>query len=256
MDYPSDSFSFPPRGNPPGRAIWIVPGGELDKSLEHVEGNLNAGKPQVAQIIGAIKVLDIDGVVVAPACRPSLIEPEPIAAVLEAVVPADHLRTDHVERVAVTEMGTVTGVRNATIMATATVGSNGLFLLPSGLLRLLCALLWLSLLCALLWLGFLRALLRLRFLRPLLWLRLLCPLLRLGFLRALLRLRFLRPLLWLRLLCALLRLRFLRPLLWLRFLGVLLRLRLVLRRLSLSTASALFLLAFLCYCRNGGSEKH
>jgi hypothetical protein len=50
----------------------------------------------------------------------------------------------------------------------------------------------------------------------------------------------------LRLLCVLLRLSFLR---------VLLRLRLVLRRLSLSTASALFLLAFLCYCRNGGSEK-
>ena len=228
MDYPSDSFSFPPRGNPPGRADWIVPEGGLDKSLEHVEGNLNAGKPQVAQIIGAVNILDINGVVVAPALWPSLIEPEPIAAVLEAVIPADHLRADHVERVAVTEMGTVTVVRNAAIMASATVRSDGLSLLPSGLLRLLCALLWLRLLRPLLRLGFLRALLRLR---------LLCPLLRLGFLRALLRLRFLRALLRLRLLC------------------VLLRLRLVLRRLSLSTASALFLLAFLCYCRNGGSEK-
>jgi len=134
------------------------------------------------------------------------------------------------ERVAVTEMGTVAGVRNAAIMASATVGSNGLSLLPSGLLRLLCALwlLALCLLCGMLWL---------RFLRALLWL---------GFLRALLRLRFL---------CVLLRLSFLRALLRLRFLCVLLRLRLVLRRLSLSTASALFLLAFLCYCRNGGSEK-
>ena len=227
MDYPTDSFSFPPRGNPPGRADWIVPEGGLDESLEHVEGNLNAGKPQVAQIIGAIKVLDINGVVVAPACRPSLIEPEPIAAVLEAVIPADHLRTDHVERVAVTEMGTVTGVRNATIMASPTVGGNRLSLLPSGLLRLLCAL-------------------RLRFLCALLWLRFLCLLLRLCFLCALL---------WLRLLCLLLRLRFLRVLLRLGFLCVLLRLRLVLRRLSLCTASALFLLAFLCHCRNGGSEK-
>jgi hypothetical protein len=50
-------------------------------------------------------------------------------------------------------------------------------------------------------------------------------------------------------------LSFLGALLRLRFLCVLLRLRLVLRRLSLSTVSALFLLAFLCYCRNGGPQK-
>jgi len=214
----------------PARADWIVPEGVLDKSLEHVEGNLNAGKPQVAQIIGSINVLDINGVVVAPAFWPSLIEPEPIAAVLEAVIPADHLGTDHVERVAVTEMGTVAVVRNAAIMVAvvATVVSNSLWLLL--VLRLLCAL-WLLALCLL------GALLRLGFLRTLLWLRFLCALLRLGFLRALLRLRFL---------CVLLRLR---------FLCALLRLRLVLRRLGLSTASALFLLAFLCECRNGGSEK-
>ncbi len=109
-----------------------------------------------------------------------------------------------------TEMGTVIGVRNATIMASATVGSNGLSLLPSGPIRLLCPLLRLRSLCALLWPRFL---------------------------------------------CALFRLRFLRPLLRLGFLCVLLRLSLVLRRLSLSTASAPFLVAFLCYCRNGGSEK-
>ena len=53
------------------------------------------------------------------------------------------------ERVAMTEMGTVIGVRNAAIMASATVGSNGLPLLPSGPLRLLCPwLLRLLLLCA------------------------------------------------------------------------------------------------------------
>jgi hypothetical protein len=127
---------------------------------------------------------------------------------------------DHVERVALTEMGTVTGVRNAAIMASATVGSNDLSLLPSGLLRFLCAL----------WLLALRLLgaLRLRFLGLLLWLR---------FLGALLRLRFLGLLLWLRFLGALLRLR---------FLGVLLRLRLVLRRLGFFSASGLLLLAFLC----------
>ncbi len=188
----------------------------LVKLLEHAERDLSAGKPQVAQVIAAIDELDINGVVVAPAYWPSLIEPEPIAAVLEAVIPADHLGTDHVERVAMTEMGTVIGVRNAAILATASVGSNGPSLLPSGLLRLLGAL----------WLCFLRALLRLLALRLLraLWLRLL---------RALLRLRFLCVL---RLLGAL----------WLRFLRTLLRLRFlcVLRWLGFSSASALFLLAF------------
>jgi len=137
-----------------------------------------------------------------------------------------------VERVATAEMGTVTGVRNAAIVA-ATVVSNGLW--PLLVLRLLGALR----------LRLLGALLRLGFLRTLLWQRLLRALLRLGFLCALLRLRFL---------CALLRLRFLCALLWLRFLFVL-RLRLVLRRLGFFSASGLFLLAFLCECRNGSSEK-
>ena len=124
------------------------------------------------------------------------------------------------ERVFMTEMGAVTGVRYAAVMASATVGSNGLSLLPSGLPRLLGAL----------------------------WLRFLCTLLRLSFLGALrlLALRLLGALLWLSFLCALLRLSFLRALLWLRLLCALLRLRLVLRRLGLCSASALFLLAFLC----------
>jgi hypothetical protein len=114
---------------------------------EHVEGNLYAGIPQVAQKVGAINVLDIKVVVVAPANWPSLIIPERITAVLEAVISADHLGVPHVEGMVVTEVGTVTSVRNAPIMAAivpvatvvvvAAVGSNGLSLLPSGLLHLL-----------------------------------------------------------------------------------------------------------------------
>jgi hypothetical protein len=111
-------------------------------------------------------------------------------------------------------------------VAAAPVGSNGLW--PLLVLRLLGALRLLALR--------LLGALRLRFLCALLWLRFLCALLRLRFLRALLRLRFLR---------ALLRLRFL----------FVLRLRLVLCRLGFSSATGLFLLALLCECRNGGSEK-
>jgi len=187
--------------------------------------------PHVEHIIDAINVFDIKVVVVVPAYRPSFIEPEPIAAVLEAVIPADHLGTHHVERVAMTEMGTVTVVRNAAIMVAvvATVVSNGLWLLL--VLPLLCAL-WL------LALGLLRALWLLAFcLLGALWL------LALRLLGAL-RLRLLGAL-WLRFLGVLLRLRFL----------CLLRLRLVLRLRCFSSATALFLLAFLCEYRNGGSEK-
>ena len=135
------------------------------------------------------------------------------------------------ERVAMTEMGTVTVVRNAAIVAAASVGSNGLSLLPSGLLRSLCAL-WLLLALCLLGALRLRLLgaLRLRLLGAL-WLLAFCLLGALW----LLALRLLGAL-WLHLLGALLRLRFL----------CLLRLRLVLRRLGFSSASALFLLAFLC----------
>jgi len=219
--------------------IESSPEGVLDESLEYVERKAEAGMPQVEQIIGAINVFDIKVVVVVPACWPSFIEPEPIAAVLEAVIPFDHLGMPHVERVAPTEMGTVIDVRNAAIMAAATLGSNGPWL------RFLCTLLWLGFLCAFLRLGFLCALLRLRFL---------CAFLRLGFLCALLWLRFLCALLRLRFLCALLRLGFLRALLWLRFL-CLLRLRLVLCRLGFFCASGLSLLLFLCECRNGSSEK-
>ena len=199
--------------------------------------------PQVEHIIDAINVFDIKVVVVVPAYRPSFIEPEPIAPVLEAVIPVDHPGTDHVERVAMTEMGTVTVVRNAAIMAAATVGSNGLSLLPSGPLRLLCAL-WLLVLCLLcaLWLLVLCLLCALWLL---LMLRLLCALWLLLMLRLLCALRLL---LALRLLCALWLLLVLRLL-------CALRLRLVLRRLGFCSATALFLLSFLCECRNGGSEK-
>jgi len=187
--------------------------------------------PHVEHIIDAINVFDIKVVVVVPAYRPSFIEPEPIAPVLEAVIPVYHLGTHHAERVAMTEMGTVTVVRNAAIMVAvvATVVSNGLWLLL--VLPLLCAL-WL------LALGLLRALRLLAFcLLGALWL------LALRLLGAL-RLRLLGAL-WLRFLGVLLRLRFL----------CLLRLRLVLRLRCFSSATALFLLTFLCEYRNGGSEK-
>jgi len=78
--------------------------------LEYAEGKAEAGMPYVEHIIGAINVLDITVVVVIPAHWPSLVVPEPIAAVLEAVIPVDHTGMPHVERVALTEMGTVTDV--------------------------------------------------------------------------------------------------------------------------------------------------
>ena len=86
--------------------------------------------PQVEHIIDAINVFDITVVVVVPAYWPFLIVAERIAAVLEAVIPADHLGMPHVERVVMTEMGTVMVVRNAAILAAAAVVSNGLCLLP------------------------------------------------------------------------------------------------------------------------------
>ena len=171
----------------------------------------------VKHIVAAINVFDITVVIVAPAYWPSFIVPERIAAILEAVIPADHLGTPHVEGVALTEMGTVIGVRDAAIIAPASaataVAGNGLRLLPCGLSRL----------CAL----------RLRLLGTL-WLRLALCLLRA---------------LWLRLLGTL-RLR-----LALRRLGAL-RLRLVLGWLRFLSAAALLLVAFLGEGRKGGSEKH
>src|SRR5208337_4611003 len=139
----------------PPTPIESSPESVADKSLEYVEGKAEAGMPQVEHIIDAINVFDITVVVVVPAYWPSFIEPEPIAAVLEAVIPADHPGMPHVERVVPTEMGTVIGVRNTAIMA-ATLGSDGLW--PLLALRLLGALR----------LGFLRALLRLGFLCALL----------------------------------------------------------------------------------------
>ena len=166
---------------------------------------MNTGMPQVIHIIGTILVYDITVVVVVPTYWPSLVVPEPIAAILEAVIPADHLWTPHVERVALTEMGTVIGVGNAAILVAvvAMVVSNRLLLLPSGLLRVLGALR----LCLL---GTLRLCLALRLLDAL----------RLGLLGTL----------WLRSA--------------LRLLGAL-RLRLALRLRGLSCASALLLLSFL-----------
>jgi len=136
------SVTFAGRETDAGTRFESFPEGVLDKSLEDVEGNVNTGMPQVIHIIGAILVYDITIVVVVPTYWPSLVVPEPIAAVLEAVISADHLWTSHVERVALAEMGAVIGVRNAAILVAvvAMVVGNRLLLLPSGRLRVLGAL--------------------------------------------------------------------------------------------------------------------
>ena len=223
--------------------IESFPESVRDKSLEDTERNVNAGMSQVVQIIGAILVYHVTVVIVVPAFWPSLVVPEPIAAVLEAVIPADHLGAPHMEGVVVTEVRTVADVRNAAIMVAvvpvatvaviATVVGSGLSLLPSGLLRLLLAL---------------RLGLALRLLLALRLGLALCLLLalRLGLV--------LRLLLALRLGLALCLLLALRLGLVLRLLGVL-WLRLALCWLCFSFASALLLLAFLCERRNGGCEK-
>ena len=220
--------------------IESSPEGVLDKSLEQVECKAEAGMPHVEHIIDAINVFDIKAVVVVPAGWPSLIISEPIATVLEAVIPAYHLRTHHAERVATAKTGTVTVVRNAAIMVpvVATIGSNGPWLLLACLLGTL----WL-LACLL---GALRLCLVLRLLGAL---RLRLALCLLGALRLCLVLRLLGAL---RLCLALRLLGALRLRLVLRRLSAL-RLRLVLRRLCFP--SALLLLFFLSECRKGGSEK-
>ena len=146
------------------------PEGAVAKSLEQVEGNVNAGMPSVVHVIAALNVLDINVVVVAPACWPWFIISEPIAAVLEALIPVVHPGTAHAERVAVTKIGPVTVIRNATIMVAivpvaveavaAPVVSSALSLLPAAL-TLLCVLAplpLLSVLAALCLLGVLTAL--------------------------------------------------------------------------------------------------
>ena len=72
--------------------------------------------PPVVHIIAAPEVFDINVVVVTPAYWPSLVVPKPIAAVLEAVIPADHLWMHHVERVVPAKIGAVMVVRNAAIV--------------------------------------------------------------------------------------------------------------------------------------------
>ena len=122
----------PLANSPSGRSnqpapIESFPEGPLGNSSEHVKGKLDAGESQVAQEIGAIDVFDVKVVVIAPADWPSLIVTERIAAILEAVIPTPHLGVAHVERVIMTEMGGVIGIRNAAILPpAATVASNGL----------------------------------------------------------------------------------------------------------------------------------
>ena len=241
---------------------------------EQVERDVNAGMSPVVHIIVAISVLNINVIIVVPACWPCLIVPERIAAVLEAVIPTDRLRAPHVEGVSLAEMGTVIGVGNAAILATAVatvtvvaaVVSNGLLLPPTGLLSLLGAL-WLGLALGLLGALWLRLVLCLL---SALWLRLVLCLL--GALRLRLALSLLGAL-WLRLVLCLLGALWLGlalSLLGALWLGLALSLlgalwlRLVLRLRSalwlrllrrLRFSPALFLLGFLCERRNGSCEK-
>jgi hypothetical protein len=55
------------------------PKGVVAKPLDQAESNVNAGMPQVVNIIGIPNAVDINVVIVAPAGWPSLIEHEPIA---------------------------------------------------------------------------------------------------------------------------------------------------------------------------------
>ena len=77
--------------------------------------------PAVVHIIGATIVFNITVIVVVPAYWPSLIKPEPVATVVEAVIPADHLGAPHAEVMVVPEVGIVVGVGNAAIVAVVTV---------------------------------------------------------------------------------------------------------------------------------------
>ena len=106
---------------------------------------MNTGMVQVIHIIGAILVNYVTIVIVVPTDRPSFVVPKPIAAVLKAVIPTDHFGTPHTEGVVVTEMGTVVGVGDSTVVAVTVVSIvavvavaapivRGWLLLPTGLL--------------------------------------------------------------------------------------------------------------------------
>ena len=77
---------------------------------------MNSGMPPVVHVIVAVNIFNIHVVVVIPADWPSGIVSKPIAAVLEAVIPADKLRAAHAERVVVAETGAIVVVRDAPIV--------------------------------------------------------------------------------------------------------------------------------------------
>ena len=159
----------------------------------------------------------------------------------------------HVERVVVTEMGTVIGVGNAAIMVAvvpvavvavvATVVGNGLLLLPSGLLT-----------AGALWLRWLRLLDALRLL-----LRAVAALTLRRLLRALCLLASVAVPVWRAAVAAPgvvpavdAAVALLRAVPAVACCGLL---AWCCAAWGFSSASALFLFAFLCECRNGGSEK-
>jgi hypothetical protein len=75
-----------------------------------------AGVPQVIHEVAPVYVLNINVIVVAPAVWPAYIEPKPITAALEAVIPTDKLRAHHVERMVAAKVLMIIGVRYPAIM--------------------------------------------------------------------------------------------------------------------------------------------
>jgi len=76
---------------PSGRSARLAPiesfpEGAMDRALENVERQVKARMARVDHIIAATDVLNIDVVIIAPTFRPSLVVPEVIAAIVEAVM--------------------------------------------------------------------------------------------------------------------------------------------------------------------------
>jgi hypothetical protein len=146
---PKSSLNFhsAPRVTRPASSIFSTER-VASKSLEQVERDVKAGMSWVVHVIGASDIVDINVIVVAPACRPLLRISEQIAAIPEAIKPVDKPGAAHAKGVATTKIGAEMVVGNATIMVAIVpyamevvvpmVVSEGTSLPVSALLRLLC----------------------------------------------------------------------------------------------------------------------
>ncbi|MGA9131561.1 MAG: hypothetical protein WB384_06125 [Candidatus Sulfotelmatobacter sp.] len=90
----------------------------------HANGNANAETVRVVQVIPAVDVINVNVVSVVPTCRPRLSKSEPIAALLEARVPADeHWLVDY-EPVPITKIGAA-AIRSRAGPDRAATGATG-----------------------------------------------------------------------------------------------------------------------------------